>query len=486
MTPLLGFTPDSPTTTRGIIIDCTQLLPYASGMTAAPSAQSAADALATACRGAFVGTLLDGSRRLFAGTSTEMYELSGTTWNDVSRGANYTLGATTRWSFTQFGNTSIASNIDNVIQTSAAGAFADQATAPQAVIVEAVLASGGGFVFAFNTIDGTFGTSQDRWWCCAVNNVASWTPSVSSQATTGRLLGTEGPLTAAKRLGADRIAAYKARSMYLGSYVGPPLVWAWQEVPDYGCVGLDAVANLGTAHFVVGEDNIFIFDGARPVPIADQQVRQWFLDNSSGTYRYRTMVVYDRTNDTVRIHFPDQASSDGTCDRCLVYHLRTKQWGRDDMTVEAAIMFHTPSETFDGVSGTFDSDTGTFDDASPGNRVAAVFNSSHVLSTLDGTPGASSFTLHDIGDDDQVSRLNEARLQYMTQPTSASMSAFGSMATGGVPTAGASQSAYDVPANGLNRFPLRQTARWHRLQFNFTGPCRVNAYRVPISPAGKR
>jgi hypothetical protein len=78
------------------------------------------------------------------------------------------------------------------------------------------------------------------------------------------------------------------------------------------------------------------------------------------------------------------------------------------------------------------------------------------------------------------------RLQYMTTPSSASIDGFYTMATGLTQTTGVTQSASDVPANGSNAFFIRQTARWHRLKFNFTGLCRVAGYKVPLSEAGKR
>jgi hypothetical protein len=487
MNKLKGYAPDLPTTEVGIIVDCSKWIPYESGMRAADAAASYSDALAAACRGAASITLLDSSRRVFAGTATKLYELASTSWSDVSAVGDYSLGSDSRWYFTQFGDTSLASTIDETIQFStSSGDFADISGAPKAAIVESVLSSGGGFVIAFNTIDGTYGTRPDAWWCCAVNDQTTWTPSVAVQCATGRLLGYEGKVTAAKKFGGDRIIAYKSQSLYMGQYVGPPGVWSWNELPGYGCVGMDAVANLGTAHFVVGEDEIYIFDGVRPTPIA-KDVRQWFLSNSSGTYRYRTIVVYDRDADLIRIFFPSTGSSTGTPDTCLVYHLRTGQWGRDDHTIEAALIFNTPTTTFDADSGTFDGGaSGTFDEIPPGNKVVAIFNSSHVLQTLDGTPGASSFTLHDIGDDSEISRLTEARLRYMQQPSSASLAAFYSMATGGSVTTGPTQSAYDVPSNGSNVFPIRQTGRWHRLKFNFTGDCKVIGYRVKQSSAGKR
>lgn len=486
MIPLGGFTPDAPTTTPGVMLDCTNFVPYEAGMRAAPAASAYSDALALECRGAKTLTTLAGSRRVFAGTAADMYELSGVAWTDVSRATNYTLGVDTQWSFDQFGDTSIAACIDAVIQTSNSGAFADQATAPQAKIVVAVLASGGGFVFAFNTIDATYGTSPDRWWCCALNNVTLWTPSVASQATTGRLLGSEGAITAGVKLGADRVVAFKERSIYVGAYVGPPGAWSWSEIPDFGCAGQNAVADIGTALLVVGMDDIYVFDGARPIQIANNKVRIWFNENCSGTYRSRTLVQHDAQNDIVRIFFVSAASSTGTRDMCLVYHTRTQQWGRADITVQAAFSFAQPTLTFDGDAGTFDAATESFDANSPGSRVASVFNASNVLATLNGTPSPSNFTLHDLGDDTVVTSLTGATLRYMTTPTSASISAFSSMATGGGVTAGDAQSAYDVPAIGLNQFPLRQTARWHRLKFSFTGACEVAAYDVPLNEAGKR
>lgn len=454
-------------------------------MRAADSPTAYAAALAAECLGSAGLTKLDESRRVFAGTASRIYELSGTSWNDVSRAGNYTLGGTTRWCFAQFGDTSLAANIDNVIQSSTSGAFANIAGSPQAVVIESVLASGGGFVFAFNTIDATYGNSPDRWWCSAVNDQSSWTPNIATQATTGRLLGFEGPIKAAKKFGSDRIVAYKARSIYFGTYLGGDVSWSWTELPGFGCVGLDAVANLGTAHFVVGEDNIYVFDGVRPIPIADA-ARQWFMDNSSATYRYRTIVQFDRDKNLVWTFFPNAASADGRPDRCLVYHLLTKQWGRADRSIQSALLFISPTVTFDADTGTFDSATGTFDEVPAGSKILAIFNTSHVLALMTGDPDPSSFTLHDIGDDSAVSRATEVVLRYMTQPTSASISAFYSGATGTNLTTGMTQSAYDVPSNGSNAFPIRQTGRWHRFQFSFTGDCKVVGYDARFTPAGRR
>ncbi|TAL42096.1 MAG: hypothetical protein EPN91_09225, partial [Salinibacterium sp.] len=316
MTPILGFTPDAPPATPGILRDCSQFIPYESGMRAANSAVAqGSSARSNETRGAITITKLDGTRRVFAGTTAKLEELSGTTWTDRSRAGApaYALGATSWWSFAQFGDNTYATNLDTVVQKSSTGAFADVATAPKARILKAVVTTSGGFLFAFNTIDGTFGTSQDRWWCSALNDGDTWTvnPSVSL-CNTGRLLGAEGAIVAAEKLGNDRIVAYKDKSLYVGSFVGPPAVWSFQEYPAVGCVGLNAVVDLGTVHIFVGRDNIWMFDGARPVPIAEGQVRQWFLNNRSSDNAYLTQIVFDRLNRLIYIFFPSAGSS--VCD----------------------------------------------------------------------------------------------------------------------------------------------------------------------------
>src|SRR3546814_8413616 len=64
--------------------------------------------------------------------------------------------------------------------------------------------------------------------------------------------------------------------MYLGRYVGPPLVWAWQRVPgDIGCSGPESVAMVDTQHFFVGPSDFYTFDGTVPRPIGGP-VREWF------------------------------------------------------------------------------------------------------------------------------------------------------------------------------------------------------------------
>lgn len=484
MTPMQGFSPDSDPNTPGILIDCANIIPFESGFKGAPSAvKTAAANLGAACNGAVVATKLDGSRRVFAGTVTKLYELAANIWTDRSRAAPYTGGTDTRWSYCQFGDTTIASNLADAMQSSSAGIFADIATAPKAKIV---VSATNNFVLAFNTSDATYGVSQDRWWCCAQGDQTSWTPSITTLATTGRLVAIEGQIQAALPLG-DYVVAYKNRAIFLGTFVGSPVVWQWNLIPggEFGCVGQEAVCDIGGTHFYVGTDNFYLFDGTRPVPVGEGKVRQWFLNNSSPTYRYRTKAIYDKQNNLVRIFFNSSAST-GNPDFCLIYHVLTKQWGRADASIEAPLAYVAPGVTIDGLNA-----FGATIDALPnipvdsqfwlvGGQTPAYFDAAHQLVSLNGASGSSSFTTCDSGDDDTVSTIERFRVRYTSKPTTASATGFYKFNEGDALTTG--------PTNAIDdgKFDIRQSGRFHRVRVDMTGDHKETGYDAKLQADGER
>lgn len=484
MTPILGFAPDADPVTLGIFLDCTNVIPYATGFQGAPSAVAVAAAtLAAEARGAVVATKLDGSRRIFAGTQTKLYELVGSSWTDRSAAGSYTGSSESRWSFCQFGDTTVASNLSDAMQSSSSGAFAAIAGAPKAKIV---VSASSNFVIAFNTNDGTFGSSPDRWWCCAQSDQTSWTPSVSTSANTGRLVAVEGPIQAALTLG-DYVVAYKQRAIFVGSYAGPPVVWQWNLVPggEAGAVGQEAVCDIGGAHFIVSNDNFWLFDGTRPAPIGNGIVRQWFLSNSSALYRYRTKAIYDKQNNLVRVFYPSIGST-GTCDACLVYHVTAQKWGRADVSIEAPINYISPGVTIDGM----DSYASTIDTLPnipvdsqywlSGGQVPAYFNTSHQLVSLNGSTVSSSFTTADMGDDDTVSTIERVRVRYARSPTTATCTGFYKFNEGDTLQTG--------PSNAINdgKFDVRQSGRFHRFRVDMTGDHKETAYDAKPRMVGLR
>lgn len=488
MDQLLGFAPDVDPNTPGVWTACQHVIPFEAGFMGAPTGvATTAAALASACRGAAIMLKLDDTRRLFAATQTKIYELTGTTWTDRSAGGgSYTGSVDSRWSFAQFGDTSMMSNYIDAMQSSLTGAFANLSAAPKAKII---VSASNNFVIAFYTNDATYGVSPDRWWCCAQNDQTTWTPSVATGATTGRIIATPGSITAAATLG-DYVIAYKLRGVFLGSFVGSANgTWQWTLVPgssDCGAVGQDAVCNIGGGvHFIVGDDDFWLFDGTRPVSIGDE-IRNWFKANSSQAYRFRTRCTYDRGRNCVWIQYASKNSTSGATDATLVYHVRRKRWGVDDKVAEAELNYVAPGTVIDGL----DAFASTIDTLPPipfdsaywqgGGRVFAYFDVNHQLVVSNGVCGASSFTTGDHGTDELVSDLETFRVRYTQSPTTAQAQGFSKMDSGGALTAGPTEQRAD------GRFDVRQSGYWHRLTVSMTGDHKETAQAPLLLPAGSR
>lgn len=473
MTPLLGFLPDVEPATPGAIIAAENVIPSSSGMSAAPSSVSVAGvpALASACRNAAVATLLDGSRRIFAGTASNLYELVAAAW--VSQASGFTLSDDARWDFAQFGDSTLAASPGTVVQRSTGTTFAAIAGAPEAMAIE----TAAGFVMAVNTDAGS-----DVWHCSALLDETDWTPALATQSATGRLVSTPGAITALKAFG-DQLCAYKDRSLYLGRYVGSPSVWQWDLVPgDVGCVGVDAVTDLGgLGQIFVGRSDIMLFDGTRAQSIAEGAVRQWFYNNCSHAYLYRTIVTHDKQNGVVWIFYPSINSS--VCDRAVVYHLGRRQWGVATQTIEASLNYVSAGLTIGTVGGLI-GDLPNLSFGSQywlaGGRMLTVMTAAHQLSTLTGIAGSSQMTLFDVGDDQQVSRLSKMRVSYQQAPTSATVSGAARLTRGG----GGVESGSGFYSDG--GFDIRQSGRFHRVTVNAIGSWIASGVDFDFFRAGRR
>lgn len=474
---LIGFGPDLDPATAGVMVDCDNIVPSTQGMTAANAPVDAGfAALDSTCKGAYVGVLLDGTKRIVAGTNAKLYDIAGGAWTDRSQAGGYTGLAP--WRFTMFGNNILAANrAQRIQQAGPAAAFADIATAP----VAGIICSAAGFAMAFNVadLDGGFGDQPDGWWCSALFNQASWTPSATTQAANGRIVTAPGPFTAGRELG-DSVVAYKANSMHLGQYVGPPLIWSWQRIPgDIGCSGQEAVVVVGSSHFFVGPNDFYVYDGTVPRSIG-APVREWFFTNLNGLYRSNIRGGADLARDLVYWYFPSTAST-GTCDTCVVYNLRTNRWGKFTRAIEAVIQYSSGNVTFDGLGSLY----ATYDDLpnisydSPfwitDNTVPGVIGTDHKLYSLTGVPGASYLVTGDMGDETGYSLLRRVTPRYRLTPAAGQGTNFYRYDLGTDPV-----QDQTVPQSA-GRFDFLREARWHRVRFDWSGSVTLNAITPDIA-----
>ena len=489
---LLGYMPDSDPTVAGVLINASAAVPSLRGMKGAPSPVTAGMAtLAATCQGAAAITKLDASKRFFAGTPTKLYEAAASTWTDVSRSAAYTPTNTLRWRFAQFGNTTLAVNGADTMQASvSAGAFSDVAGSPIATIIETV----GAFVLVFNTSSDASG-----WQCAGINNYTSWATSIATQATSGSLTATPGPITAARKFG-SQIVAYKNNSMYLGTNVGPPNIWQFDQIPGTaGAMSQESVVNIGTSenpkHIIMGEDNFYIYDGSKPVPIGTPRyVTQQGTDIANRvkitvftailqSRYYACAALHDRINGRVYFYYPIADSV--FPDSCVVYNYRTDKWGVDNRQIEIPCEWITPGISYDSLGASYN----TYNDLpllpygiaflSNAQPQPAFFGTNSFLQTLTGVAGNTSITTGDIGEDEQFNCLSRVRPRFLTAPTSATMTNYYRNNPGDSLTMGAT-----TTLSSNNTFDALRDARWHRLRFSMVGDWEMGVADVEYAGGG--
>lgn len=482
MTPFVGFAPDLPPETPGIFTDCTNMLPAVGAFISAPSAIDAGmSALSSAAVGFSVLKKLDNTTRIFCGNSSKLYEQSGSTWSDISKSGGYTLGPDDRWRFAQFGNVSLATAKNATLQYIVSGStFLDASgTAPKAAIVETI----NNQVFLFN-IDGMgFGDDVTRWACSAIGSYSDWTPAVSTQCASGQLLDTPGPIVAGKRLG-DIIVAYKNDGMYVGQYVGAPLIWDFRRVPgNIGTHSQESVVSTGTAHFFIGPDDFYVFDGSRPVSL-NSPCRNWFFNNADKRYLYRTCGTYDKLNQRVFWWFCSNSSS-GVLDKCLVYNVKTNQWGRMDSTIEYVADYVSSGITYDGLGSSYskyDDLPTTISFNSPfwnsSGSIVAIFKTDHKTYQLSGASGESRYITGHYGDNLQFTTLTRIRPRFIQTPTL-------SVCNYSYSNTDASTFSNKLNATYRNNwYDLIWSARWHKMEFVNTGPMSISGFDLVLSPDG--
>lgn len=485
--PLLGFVPDVEQTTSGAMLECSNMVGTVKGMKAAPSSVvTTYPASAEACTGAALLQKLDASVRFFIGGATLLQEGISGAWTNRSRGGGY-AASVNRWRFCQFGDDSIAANKTCVLQRSTGAAFANL-TAPLADLCE----TAAGFVLLANCNDTgaglgtTYGDQTDRWWCCAINDVATWVPSLSVQCATGRLVDAPGPIRGLRRLGAN-IIAYKDKSIFVGTYVGAQAgVWRWDLIPgDIGCSSHETVVSTGTTHLFIGETDIYSFDGSRPIPIG-APLRQWFFARLNRAYQYLIAALHDRINGLVYWFYPSTNSTSGALDEAIVYNYRSQKWGTVTRAIEMPIELVQGGITYDNLGTLYSTyaDMPNVSYDSPfwvaNTPVPGLIGTDHRPYTMSGPAGSWSFAGELYGDEQVFSLASRVNVRWITKPTAAALTHRYAVDESSTLTTPASVAM----SQSTGRFDILRSARWHQEAISGSGDAELVGLDVQVKQDG--
>ena len=436
--PITGFAPDDEPTKPGILTDCLNVIPTTNGVKVAPGwNKQTLQAMPEEITAVMHSTDTAANPLYVVGTQYTLNVYPAyTSLTPVTTTVTNSQG----WSLAMFGNAMLASGYATKIQAAAAASgwvFSEVADAPKAAIIVA----SANFVLAFDTSDSTYGVQGDRWWCSAINDHASWTPSLSTQATTGRIVQDGGRFTAALPLG-QNVVAYKDRAMFVGSYVGSPVVWQWDRVPGYaGAAGPGCVCDIGGAHFIVGPTGFWIFDGVRPTPVGIDAVAQSFFGGMTTLGAVASVKLhYDRLTTCVNVWFRRGIWRDS----CLVYNVTTGTWG---------YRRHTRDVTAVGVFGPALTPTRSCIASNDGGASGYLWAEDPATAP---NP-APAITTGSLGDDSTSTRVLDMRLICASGVTTgATVQGYTGRTSGAVTTPAGTATEAD------GKLSIRQHDRWHK------------------------
>lgn len=316
--------------TGSFVLDSLTSVPLTGGLT-----------LPADCTGLFAARKADGSERIFAGTTTKIYEFSKTTftWVEVTRlvGGNY--AGTGRWSFEKFGQFVYAANgvdAEQRIDLESGTNFANNASAPIAKYIKAV----GDFMFRGNIVSLPY---QVQW--SAINDPTSNTATVNLSDYQDMPVGDEVMGIVALSSGAHvwmRSALHNVAFALQSEYV-----FTRQTLTDMrGTSAPFSIATIAQDDYVIYcDDGFWRFTGGSFNPIGAQRVNAWFLDECNQDQRGNIVAMPDPERQIVWFAYTSAAGTR----KMLGYHYILDKWCLSDVALQASCRARTFAYT--GLTG---------------------------------------------------------------------------------------------------------------------------------------
>jgi hypothetical protein len=359
------FTPDQPAFENAGVVEAKNVIPAVRGYRSLKNIAPVSGAATNNILGMFAGKDDDGNSALYVGDKGKLYifDTTDSSLADKSVGGGYSTSGTNIWRFVQFGETLLATNFDNQIQTSAVAAggnFANlSGTPPRAKFIAIVRDQ----VMVGYTNDSSDGTKPYRLWWSAINSATGWTPGTNLSdfqdvADLGDCTGLVG--------GEYAIALFE-RGIVRGQFVGAPLIYQFEKIiTSRGCAVPGSVASIGAQQvFFLSDDGFYMLSGADLVPIGAEKINDFFFRRLKHSERGNMRAAIDPLQQIVIWAYPSVDSVDGTNDELLIYNHFLNKWSRAVVDCDTLAPLFTGGHTLeqlDAISSSIDSLPASLDD----------------------------------------------------------------------------------------------------------------------------
>lgn len=146
----------------------------------------------------------------------------------------------------------------------------------------------------------------------------------ASKAGTYALSDTKAAIIAAEVL-TDSLIIYKEDSIYSMRYVGGTYVFAFDKlVNGYGAASAYSVVSVGNEHFVVGQNELYIFNGMSSTPIGKGYVRDFLFSDWNPSARHNVFCLHREGANQIWVCYPSGSSE--YANKALIWNYSTNTW----------------------------------------------------------------------------------------------------------------------------------------------------------------
>jgi hypothetical protein len=441
------------------------VVPTALGYNPFPTAVNYSAAASENLNNVFAGRF-SATTTVFAGGATKLFKFDGAdlSMDNVSKTGNYS--SVIKWNFTQFGNTIIAANNVNRLQSFTLGSsstFDDlAANAPIAKFVTVVR----DFVVAASLDSGT-NSNKVQW--SDINDEADWTTGATSQSDY-QIIADGGNITGIT--GGEVGLIFLERAIVRMSYIGSPLFFQFDTISrGVGCVEGSSVVQYGSMSYFLGADGFYSCDGTTVTAIGTQKVDAWFYANANPSKLNLMSSTIDPIRKIVVWEFIDNFAQN----TLLIYNWQVQKWSYCTTDVDVVASSASAGMTLEGLDlyGNMDTLTTSLDDQlwAGGKFLFAGARDDRIV-TFTGANSTAELTTGDIGSE-VTSIVTLAR--PIVDNGSASVAISSRMLLSQVP-----QLSLYTEASAENRVSLRSTGKYHRLSLIPSGERWSNAIGIDI------
>lgn len=341
------FLPDQPAMgSRGATV-AKNVIPAAKGYRCFQDLSALSGAATNKIVGMFAGKNDAGTSSLYAGDSGKLYKFdaSDSSLTDASKSGGYS--SVYPWRFAQFGQSLIATNYSDPIQTatvSAVGAFADLGGSPPKAKHIAVV---GDQVMVANVNDSVDGVKPYRIWWSGINSATSWTSGTNladyqDVADAGDCQGL---------VGGEHAIALFDRAIVKLSFVGAPYIYQIDKLTSQrGCSVPGSVASVGSNMvFFLSDDGFWALRGEELTPIGAEKINRFFLDRFKVADKENVVSAIDPINQNVIWAYPSTDSADGENDEIIIFNYNLNRWSYAVAPCTALSQLFTAGYTLEGL-----------------------------------------------------------------------------------------------------------------------------------------